>query len=267
MDSVVDMSWIKLAMFSLVLLIPFAINNRYKLGIAQDVVISVLRMTLQLILIGIYLEYLFHLNSLLVNILWLMVMLVVGASTIADKARLPRRPLMLPLLVGLICGLFPLLIAMIAGLVRPTPLYSAQYMIPLAGMLLGNSLSSNIIALQNLFTAFEERKTEYEAAISLGASPKYASLPFVQEALRKSMAPTLASMTATGLVTLPGMMTGQILGGASPMVAIKYQLVIMLAIFVMLSVSVTITLEMTLSCVQTKEGRIRVKIDQKSPTN
>ncbi|MEX3072903.1 ABC transporter permease [Vibrio alginolyticus] len=267
MDSVVDMSWIKLAMFSLVLLIPFAINNRYKLGIAQDVVISVLRMTLQLILIGIYLEYLFHLNSLLVNILWLMVMLVVGASTIADKARLPRRPLMLPLLVGLICGLFPLLFAMIAGLVRPTPLYSAQYMIPLAGMLLGNSLSSNIIALQNLFTAFEERKTEYEAAISLGASPKYASLPFVQEALRKSMAPTLASMTATGLVTLPGMMTGQILGGASPMVAIKYQLVIMLAIFVMLSVSVTITLEMTLSCVQTKEGRIRVKIDQKSPTN
>lgn len=267
MDSVVDMSWIKLAMFSLVLLIPFAINNRYKLGIAQDVVISVLRMTLQLILIGIYLEYLFHLNSLLVNILWLMVMLVVGASTIADKARLPRRPLMLPLLVGLICGLFPLLFAMIAGLVRPTPLYSAQYMIPLAGMLLGNSLSSNIIALQNLFTAFEERKTEYEAAISLGASPKYASLPFVQEALRKSMAPTLASMTATGLVTLPGMMTGQILAGASPMVAIKYQLVIMLAIFVMLSVSVTITLEMTLSCVQTKEGRIRVKIDQKSPTN
>ena len=71
-------------------------------------------------------------------------------------------------------------------------------------MLLGNSLSSNIIALQNLFTAFEERKTEYEAAISLGASPKYASFPFVQEALRKSMAPILASMTATGLVTLLG---------------------------------------------------------------
>ncbi len=266
MDSVVDISWVKLAMFSLVLLIPFAINNRYKLGIAQDVVISVLRMTLQLILIGIYLEYLFQINSLLVNVLWLSVMLIVGASTIAGKAKLPRKPLMLPLLAGLICGLFPLLITMTVGLVRPTPLYSAQYMIPLAGMLLGNSLSSNIIALQNLFTAFEERKSEYEAAISLGAPPKYASFPFVQEALRKSMAPTLASMTTTGLVTLPGMMTGQILGGASPMVAIKYQLVIMLAIFVMLSVSVTITLEMTLTFVQTKEGKVRVKIEQKNPT-
>ncbi|MGP8304680.1 ABC transporter permease [Vibrio sp. YIC-376] len=264
MNGVVDISWIKLAVFSLVLLIPFAINARYRLELAQDTVISVVRMTLQLVLIGVYLEYLFHLNSLLINILWLAVMLVVGASTIAGKARLPRRPLMLPLLTGLVCGLFPLLTAMTIGLVRPTPLYSAQYMIPLAGMLLGNSLSSNIIALQNLFTAFEERKTEYEAAISLGASPKYASFPFVQEALRKSMAPTLASMTTTGLVTLPGMMTGQILGGASPMVAIKYQLVIMLAIFVMLSVSVAITLEMTLSCVQTKEGRIRVKIKQKN---
>ncbi len=266
MNNVVDISWLKLAMFSLVLLIPLAINVRYKLGIAQDTLISVVRMTVQLILMGIYLEYLFHLNSLLINILWLVVMLMVGASTIASKAQLPRRPLMLPLLVGLICGLFPLLLAMTVGLVRPTPLYNAQYMIPLAGMLLGNSLSSNIIALQNLFTAFEERKAEYEAAISLGASPKYASFPFVQEALRKSMAPTLASMTTTGLVTLPGMMTGQILGGASPMVAIKYQLVIMLAIFVMLSVSVAITLELTLSCVQTKEGRIKVKPQQKSPT-
>ncbi len=67
-------------------------------------------------------------------------------------------------------------------------------------------------------------------------------------------------MTTMGLVTLPGMMTGQILGGASPLVAIKYQLVIMLAIFVMMSVSVAITLEMTLSFVQTKEGRVTVKV-------
>lgn len=266
MNSVVDISWVKLAIFSLILLIPLAINYRYKLGVAKDTAVSVVRMAVQLILIGMYLEYLFHLNSLLINVLWLAVMLVVGASTIAGKAHLPKKPLMLPLITGLICGLIPLLIAMTVGLVQPTPLYNAQYMIPLAGMLLGNSLSSNIIALQTLFTAFEERKMEYEAALSLGASPKYASFPFVQEALRKSMAPVLASMTAMGLVTLPGMMTGQILGGASPMVAIKYQLVIMLAIFVMLSISVAITLEMTLSTVQTKEGRIRVKIEQKNPT-
>ncbi|AYO09024.1 ABC transporter permease [Vibrio campbellii] len=263
MNQVVDINWFELALFSLILLIPLTINKRYKLGIAKDTVISVVRMTVQLVLVGVYLEYLFKLNSLAVNLLWLAIMIVVGASSIVSKTNLPRKPLMWPLIAGLSCSLFPLLAAITFGLVKPEPFYNAQYMIPLAGMLLGNSLSSNIVALQNLFTAFEQRKSEYEAAISLGASPKYASFPFLQEALRKSLAPILASMATTGLVTLPGMMTGQILGGASPMVAIKYQLIIMLAIFVMLSVSVAITLEMTLSCVQTKEGRINVKFINK----
>lgn len=259
MDQVVDINWFELALFSLVLIIPLTINKRYKLGIIQDTVISVVRMTVQLVLVGMYLEYLFKLNSLAVNLLWLAIMIVVGSSSIVSKTNLPKKPLMWPLIAGLSCSLFPLLSAIAFCLVKPEPFYNAQYMIPLSGMLLGNSLSSNIVALQNLFTAFEQRKSEYEAAISLGASPKYASFPFLQEALRKSLAPILASMATTGLVTLPGMMTGQILAGASPMVAIKYQLIIMLAIFVMLSVSVAITLEMTLSCVQTKEGRIKVK--------
>ncbi|HGY9592729.1 TPA: ABC transporter permease [Vibrio campbellii] len=263
MNQVVDINWFELALFSLILLIPLTINKRYKLGIAKDTVISVVRMTVQLVLVGVYLEYLFKLNSLAVNLLWLAIMIVVGASSIVSKTNLPKKPLMWPLIAGLSSSLLPLLAAIAFGLVKPEPFYNAQYMIPLAGMLLGNSLSSNIVALQNLFTAFEQRKSEYEAAISLGASPKYASFPFLQEALRKSLAPILASMATTGLVTLPGMMTGQILGGASPIVAIKYQLIIMLAIFVMLSVSVAITLEMTLSCVQTKEGRIKVKFINK----
>jgi putative ABC transport system permease protein len=125
-------------------------------------------------------------------------------------------------------------------------------------MLLGNSLSGNIVALQNLFTAFEERKSEYEAAISLGASPQYASRDFVRNALRKANAPILASMATTGLVTLPGMMTGQILGGASPLVAIKYQLMIMIAIFVMMTISLTLSIHLTLKATFTKEGRVNV---------
>jgi putative ABC transport system permease protein len=126
-------------------------------------------------------------------------------------------------------------------------------------MLLGNSLSGNIVALQNLYDAFEQRKSEYEAAISLGASPQYASIPFVRVAMQKSLAPILASMATTGVVTLPGMMTGQILGGTSPMIAIKYQMIILIAIFVMMSISVTITLQLSLKKTLTKEGRVRVK--------
>ncbi|MGR5067300.1 ABC transporter permease [Vibrio sp. PNB23_22_6] len=264
MNSVVDIAWLELLLFSSILLIPLAINVRYKLGIAKTTAISVIRMTLQLVLVGMYLEYLFQLNSLLINTLWLAVMIVVGASSIIDKTNLPKYPLMLPLITALTLSLLPLLMITTIGLIRPEPFYNAQYIIPLAGMLLGNSLSSNIVALQNLFSAFEQRKSEYEAAISLGATPKYASFPFVQEAIRKSLAPILASMATTGLVTLPGMMTGQILAGSNPMIAIKYQLIIMLAIFVMLCVSVVICLEMTLHYVQTKEGRIKVTFINKN---
>ncbi|MDF2152458.1 ABC transporter permease [Vibrio sp. CAU 1672] len=262
MQGVVDISWLQLAGFGFILLVPLAINARYKLGIARDTAISVSRMAVQLVLMGIYLEYLFKINSLLINSLWLAIMLAVGASSILDKANLPKRPLFGPVVIALSCAMFPILGAIILGLVQPHPLYSAQYMIPLAGMLLGNSLSSNIIALQNLFTAFDQRQPEYHAALSLGASPRYASFPFIQEALRKSLAPIMASMATTGLVTLPGMMTGQILGGTSPIVAIKYQLLIMLAIFVVLTISVTITLELTLASVQTKEGKIKIAFKQ-----
>lgn len=91
MNQVVDINWFELALFSLILLIPLTINKRYKLGIAKDTVISVVRMTVQLVLVGVYLEYLFKLNSLAVNLLWLAIMIVVGASSILSKTNLPKK--------------------------------------------------------------------------------------------------------------------------------------------------------------------------------
>ncbi|WP_114765399.1 ABC transporter permease [Vibrio rhodolitus] len=256
MSSVVDIDWLILALFFGTLLVPLAISRHFKLRIETELVISVSRMCLQLILVGIYLEYLFLINNLYLNLLWLAIMLLVGSSSIVSKARLPKNKLLLPVISGLVVGLLPLLTFLCLSIIKPVPYYNAQYLIPLAGMLLGNCLSGNIIALQNLFACLEQRRDEYEAAISLGAAPKYAMLPFVQEALQKSLAPSLASMSTMGLVTLPGMMTGQILGGTSPVVAIKYQLMIMVAIFVMLSVSVAITLSLTITRCINKQGRV-----------
>lgn len=121
MNQVVDINWFELALFSLILLIPLTINKRYKLGIAKDTVISVVRMTVQLVLVGVYLEYLFKLNSLAVNLLWLAIMIVVGASSILSKTNLPKKTLMWPLIAGLSCSLFPLLTAIAFGLVKPEP--------------------------------------------------------------------------------------------------------------------------------------------------
>ncbi|MUK78150.1 ABC transporter permease [Aliivibrio fischeri] len=259
MQESLDISWSLMGLFSLTLVIPFSINRIYQLDLAKDMTISVIRMITQLAFIGLYLEFVFQLNDPLLNALWIVLMITIGSSSIVSKSKLPKKRLLVPVAIGLFIGLSPLVILLSSTIIQPTPLYSAQYVIPLAGMLLGNSLSGNIVALQNLFTAFKERESEYHAAIALGASPHYATLPFVRSAMQKAFAPIMASMATTGLVTLPGMMTGQILGGVNPMVAIKYQLLILIAIFVMLTISVTITLQLTLKNNISKEGKVLVR--------
>ncbi|MBW3694667.1 ABC transporter permease [Vibrio sp. T187] len=264
MQDVVDISWFQLLLFSSILLIPLGISYYFKLGIAKEALVSILRMTIQLALVGVYLEYLFDLNSWWVNLSWLLIMVLIGANSIIGKAKLPQKPLLLPISFSLASTAIPLVILICALVIKPNPIFSAQYLIPIAGMLLGNCLSCNIVALQNLFGAFELRKSEYEGALSLGASPQYASAPFIRTAIQKSISPIMASMATTGIVTLPGMMTGQILGGASPMVAIKYQLMIMIAIFVMMACSLTLALHLSLKAAITKEGRVKVSFINKT---
>ncbi|GLO61198.1 ABC transporter permease [Vibrio sp. MACH09] len=263
MQSAIDITWLQLALFSITLVIPLAISRYYQLQMNREILIATVRMAVQLTLVGLYLQFVFELNSVALNITWLVIMVLIGGSAIIDKANLPKKRLMIPVVSGLFIGLLPVILLLCFYVIEPSPWYSAQYLIPISGMLLGNSLSGNIVALQNLYDAFEQRKDEYHAALSLGASVKYASVPFVRTAMQKALAPILASMTTTGLVTLPGMMTGQILGGASPLLAIKYQLVIMIAIFVMMSISLTVSLQLSIKQTITKEGKVLIKFIKK----
>lgn len=244
MQQVIDISWWQIALFATTLLIPYAINHHYKIEIGKDATVGLIRMAIQLALVGLYLEYLFYLDSFVVNLVWLLVMIIVGANAIAAKTKLPKTPIVGFLVFALCIGLFPILALLCLVTVQPDPFYSAQYAIPLSGMLLGNSLGGNIVALQNFYSALESRWSEYQASIALGAPISIATLPFVRVSLQKSLAPILATMATTGLVSLPGMMTGQILGGASPVVAVKYQLVIMMAIWVMMSISIVVCLNL-----------------------
>lgn len=260
MQASIDISWLQLALFGLLLLVPLFINAHFKLGLTKSTTIALIRMLLQLLCLGLYLEYIFVLDSIWLNATWVILMIVIGSHSIITKSHLNHRALFLANGFALSCALLPLLFIISFAIIQPAPLYSAQYMIPLAGMLLGNSLSSNIVALQTLFEAFELRQAEYEAAIALGATPYQAAFPFLQQAMKKAQAPILASMATTGIVTLPGMMTGQILGGVTPMVAIKYQLLILIAIFVMLSISLTITLQLSLRYSLASNGLLKIKI-------
>ncbi len=238
----IDIPWAVLGLFSLVLLAPLSLLRGMGVHLGKELVISAGRMAIQLVLVGFYLTYLFELNSLAINLLWLVVMTVVAAFSIRGKAKLSSISVLLAVLCGLFAGLVPMLALILTSVVKAVPLYDARYLIPLAGMLLGNCLSANIVTLQNFKAALLDREDEYRASIALGASPQFAIRPYIQESISKALMPSLASMSTMGIVTLPGMMTGQILGGAEPMVAIKYQVMIMVAIFTLIALSCSVSL-------------------------
>jgi putative ABC transport system permease protein len=114
--------------------------------------------------------------------------------------------------------------------VRPDPWYDPRYAIPLLGMILGNCLTGISLGLQSLTRGARQGRDGIEAQLALGADRTTALLPVLRDSLRTALMPIINAMSATGLVALPGMMTGQILAGADPMEAVKYQLLIMFLI-------------------------------------
>ena len=131
MEHVLEISWLQLIGFSGVLLLPLLINRFYKLSLAKEILISVTRMAIQLFLVGLYLHYLFTLNSLAVNVIWLLLMILIGCSAIINKAHLPLRQMFMPIFCGLSIGLFPIIALLWFFVVQPDPIYSAQYVVPL----------------------------------------------------------------------------------------------------------------------------------------
>ncbi|PKK90089.1 MAG: ABC transporter permease [Candidatus Wallbacteria bacterium HGW-Wallbacteria-1] len=218
-------------------LIPLILLAAAGIGMTLEIVKSALKMSLQLLLVGIYLKYIFELQNPWVNLLWIGVMILVANTSILKQAGLKVTTLFPRTMAGLLLGTSVAALFMIGLIVRPTPLYDAHYLIPITGMILGNCLRGNILSLERFYTGIREGKREYMDSLLMGASRWEAAAPFARKAIRTALAPILSTMATTGVVSLPGMMTGQILGGSFPLVAIKYQIAIMIAIFTAMSLS------------------------------
>jgi putative ABC transport system permease protein len=122
--------------------------------------------------------------------------------------------------------------------VRISPWYNPQYFIPIAGMLIGNSMTGITLGVNRLVDGMYSKRHLVEAALILGATPKVAAKEIVNDAFDAAILPTINSMVGMGIVFLPGMMTGQILSGTSPTTAIEYQIAIMLGILGSVALSV-----------------------------
>jgi putative ABC transport system permease protein len=235
-------SLLQLIISYLMLSVAFFVNYTEKLKLTKDIVFSFARMSIQLLLIGYILKFIFQINNVALIVIYYAVMVMFAANIIKERTKVKFTHANIIIfgaifITGLIVTLFMAIVSI--GLKNP---FEARYFIPLAGMIVGNSMNSTTIAVERFFSEVQQNRSYIEELLSLGATPKEAVIELKQKAFRSSLAPQLASVSAMGIVSLPGMMTGQILSGINPIEAVKYQMIILVAINTAICLSVYILL-------------------------
>lgn len=212
------------------LLLAAVLAWQRRIGQARALLWSSLRMVLQLLAVGYVLRWIFAARHPLPTLLMLLVMGGFALQIMAGRLRhkLPDfyRIVSTSLFAG--CGGITLYFCLLV--VGLSPWYDPRYLIPLAGMIIGNSINGACLAVERLAAEMTERRAEIEAALCLGASARMACQEPLRNAFRAALLPSINTMAAMGVVSLPGMMTGQILSGIDPLTAVKYQIAIMCAI-------------------------------------
>lgn len=227
-------------------LLPWLLLWLTGLRLSRDIAVSILRMSIQLMLIGIYLKTLFKLNDPWLNGLWILIMLLIADVTILKRAGLKARYFFIATLTAVSVSILFSTAYLIVLVIQPAYYFDAHYIVPLAGMILGNCLQGNVIALERFYSALRKNENEYLTFLLLGATRWEAVQPYFREAVKAALNPTIAGMSTMGLVSLPGMMTGQILGGSEPWLAVKYQIAIMICIFTSTTLASILNLKFSL---------------------
>jgi putative ABC transport system permease protein len=224
------LSYDQVGLAASLILINGLISALLGLGLGRRLFLAAACTVVQLLLIGYVLEWVFRVDR------WYVVIALMLAMTlIAGVAATQRTHIRYPGIWGrgivsiwasswLIAGLA------LAVIVRVRPWYTPQYAIPLLGMILGNTVNGVSLGLDRMGGELTGRRAQVESLLALGATRWEAARPLIRQSVRTGLIPTLNAMMVVGIVSLPGMMTGQILAGADPLEAVKYQIVIMFLI-------------------------------------
>ena len=231
MNGVFDINYFRLFLGYALMLIPILILWYYKTGLVKDTIIATLRMTVQLLLVGLYLEYIFKINNTLLNIAWVLIMALLASYTIIKRSGLRYKVFLLPVLISSLISILVIDAYFLGFIIKLDNIFDARYLIPITGMLLGNTIRNVIISLNSFYNRIDDEQNLYRWYLANGATRSEALLPFMRDALKKAFNPVIANTAIMGLISLPGMMTGQILGGSDPNVAVKYQIMLMITIF------------------------------------
>ena len=227
---VIELQAIDLLFAGLLVLVAGVVSTLLRLGLEKRLLVASLRTVVQLLLIGYLLKWVFRIESLpLVLGLALLMIAAASRAAVTRPARTFAGVSWLAFLSLSVTGMITT-VTVTGLIVGVEPWWRPQYMIPLLGMILGNGLTGISLSLDLLLESLAEKREEVEMELALGASAWEASRVPMADAVRRGMIPIINTMMVVGIVALPGMMTGQILAGADPMDAVKYQMVVMFMI-------------------------------------
>jgi UDP-glucose/iron transport system permease protein len=200
------------------------------LGLVRSFFVATLRTYLQLLALGFVLRWIFDLNEWWVVLIAIVVMILAAVHTILPRVKQGPRGIARGTFVAVFTSGLTVTFAVTGIIVSVDPWYDARYVIPIAGMIFGASMTGIAIALERLFSDLRRREDEIWTLLALGATRWEASIESIRSALTAGLIPTINAMCAVGIVHIPGMMTGQVLAGADPVIASRYQIVVMLMI-------------------------------------
>ncbi|WP_077622310.1 ABC transporter permease [Sediminibacillus massiliensis] len=220
------MSYFTLSLALIFVIIPLVLSKTLRLGLEKDTTIAAIRSIVQLLAVGFLLQFVFDTENIIY--IFLMVALMIGAAT--QNAR--RKGKSIKGITWKLVATFLLVEVLTQGILLGlsiTPA-TAQYIIPISGMIIGNSMVLSILFLNRFISEVDTREDELELILSLGGTPKQAIHTQLIASIKASTIPTIESQKTIGLVQLPGMMSGQIIAGADPVQAVQFQLLILFLI-------------------------------------
>jgi len=219
-----------LTLSGVLILIAGAISIALRLGLEKRLFIAAIRAVIQLLLVGYILRIVFRIDNPLPLLLVLIIMILVASfAAVGRSSRTIKGVVGFAFFTLVLTGLVTTFSATTL-IINVEPWYQPRYVIPLLGMVLGNTLTGISLSLDRLLEELAVKRNEIEMELALGATRWEAANRPLGSAVRRGMIPMINSMMVVGLVSLPGMMTGQILAGADPLDAVKYQIIILFMI-------------------------------------
>jgi putative ABC transport system permease protein len=230
MNTYTPISYYQVGLAALLILINGAISALLRLNLGRQLFLAAVCTVLQLLLVGLVLEWVFRLNHWYVVLGLMLIMTLLGGTVSLRRVHFRYAGIWLSSLVSVWASSWLMAGVALFAIVPAHPWYSPHYAIPLLGMILGNTLNGISLGLDRLGGELSTKRGQVETLLALGATRWEAARQPVQQAVRTGMIPLINSMMVVGIVSLPGMMTGQLLAGVNPLEAVRYQIVIMFLI-------------------------------------